>query len=290
MKKLGLLTAVAALALFAFSTPAMALPTLQQYEPTKMKFTNYERWALEGGAKGDQSDSDSANWTYSAGDKNRNGILDAGDVIEGVLNVTTITDIPEVDTTWVDGAGGDELTGTFQFTVTAGSMLDAGGISFGLGGAGDHFRLFYDTVDDYDPTQADAWARASGGMLYAEVLGADLIEAGAKDLTPGNTQTQWWFDLTTNNTGYNIIPQLWPEMANGPGTGPHLTPTGWHPAGHTSEIYLEGSLYGSTLANWDWRSEDPAYLYAVPEPSTIILLGSGLLGAGIYSWRRKKKS
>ncbi|VAV84927.1 hypothetical protein MNBD_DELTA01-855 [hydrothermal vent metagenome] len=281
MKKFGLLTAVFTLAMMIslsmVVSSANALPTLPQYEPTKMKFTNYERWLLD--ANGN-----------NIGDVNQNSILDAGDIIEGIVNVTTITDIPEVGTTWTDAPGGDELTGTFQFTVTAGSMLNTSGISFGFTSAGDHFKVYYDSVDDWDPTASDAWARAAGGDLYMEVLGADLMEGSARDILPGQTQTTWWFDLTTNNTGYDIIPQLWPETASGPGSGGHLAPDGWHPNGHTSQVYLEGSLYNSTIPDWDWRSEDPAYLYAVPEPSTIILLGSGLLGAGIFSWRRKKKS
>lgn len=249
---------------------AHAFPTLIQDEPTKFKLTNFERW-ITGGNVND------TNW------------LDQGDVIEGIFNITTISDITDSNTTWSDTAGGDELTGHFQFTITGGSMNPALGavISFGLG-PNDFIRAYYATTDNWDPKQTDAVARATDGGLYFEVLGSDLIEGIARDVMPGVTQTNWWYNLTTNNTGYTMVPQLWPEVLGG---GPfiHPVPGGMHLTGHTSQMYLEGSIYNYGLYGWDFRSEDPGYVFPTPEPATMLLFGSGLVGITGFARRRITK-
>lgn len=245
---------------------AYAVPTLPTYEPAKLKFNNFEKWT----------------------DVNGSGWVDAGDIITGIFDVTTISNVTGSNITWQPVP--DELTGYFRLTVAYGSMDPALGAqaAFTLGPT-DVIASFYDTTRDWDPTAPDAIARATDGDLYFAILGADLIEGLSTDFMPGQTQMNWWADLTANGTGYTFLSQLWPEVL-GIGAFPHPVPFPpyFHPGGHTSELYLEGSLYTYGLYGWDFRSEDPAYVWAIPEPGTILLLGAGLIGLGVLRRRMRK--
>jgi hypothetical protein len=91
-------------------------------------------------------------------------------------------------------------------------------------------------------------------------------------------------NLTTNNTGYTIVPELWKETSGVVGNY----------GSHVSDLYYESQLSfvapGSNADGvWQFKSEDPGYLYATPEPTTLVLFGLGLLfGAGAIKRRYVK--
>ena len=271
--------AIAALAGSLVTSVHAAPIELFNGEPTKFKFTNYENWY----------------------DMNANGIIDTGDKFEGILKISTLTN-------QFDSADKNaqlltkEVTGHFLVSVSGGMIAPGiggtGVIDFTLG-ASDFINFYVGTgaTKNYAPeagTLAAAIGTATDGVLWASILGSDYIE-GDNDTTgsfpASNSVNHNWADFTVNNTDYKFVPLLWPEYVNGLGSGLHDTSTGTHFSGHASEVYFETKLSFNNNPNagyFMFKSEDPGYLYAIPEPFTVGLLGLGLVGMGALRRRQER--
>jgi len=252
-------------------------------EVTKIKFTNYEV-VLQGTNEG-----------------NNSSLIDAGDKIFGIFNVTSICNLSSSDCASKSAQlGTTELTGTFQLSVVGTGTLPAfvsntGHLDFAFVDPTDHITAYYDdktagVTNPFDPTTiASGLATAGDGTLWANFDSTGFYE-GINDTvgSPINfsANRNWMnFAIGGNQTGYAIQQLLYSTAANE--LPPDHTYGGVAHTDHLVDVYFASRLFFNTSNQWTYRSEDPLYLQAVvPEPTTVALLGLGLLGMG-FARRRK---
>jgi hypothetical protein len=218
-------------------------------------------------------------------DLNSNGIADAGDFFDGIVQFQSIKNA----TGTIDLSGQlatQELTGNFRFSVIGGSSI-SGHIEFGLLPT-DFFRLFVGTgaTKNYDPTAPDAVARATDGVPWLSILPGGFFES-VNDRPPGGaTLNRAWMSVATNATGYGLVAVPFPTLL---GEDPSHTYLGASHGDHAVQMYFENSVSGSsTVPGFTFSIFGPIFLDAVPEPSSLTLAGLGgltLLGHGW--WRRR---
>ncbi|MDD5153227.1 MAG: PEP-CTERM sorting domain-containing protein [Desulfovibrionales bacterium] len=244
----------------------------------------------------------------------------------GIFKVTSIIDRLATTTTWSDGGGGYQITGIFYnididdvdpkgagFTINSTNRIIQPQLDLYIQKAGEPgYTSFSPTggpaartgLNTY-PTVTDGTllvsARFMPGILpvafvapYADVAPFDPLDtvinldidgltspftgdgAGYLDVIPGSGAWASYMDtdsfklfLDSNNDGVPDMPV-------------------------SRDMFFEFDIRphpDTGLPNWEWiaNSEDPVIGYAVPEPCTLLLLGTGLIGLGRYGRKKLTK-
>ncbi len=280
MRKWMMVT-IASFILVMWGTFLYAYPTLVQGVDNDAYFNNYENWV----------------------DVDQSGSISAGDYFYGILSVQNIN--VGGTTVWYQGAN-DQFSGYFLIEVASVTDPDNDPTT---ADSTITFKPYSGTTDPYgilDPTAGEVMALYTDTTTPFEYNGITVADDIAKA-----TDGTLWATLTTNG-GYWYTPNAPlkpPGGGNKVGTSfaglyfvqDNTGEPGWKLINDPLEgivnanvqVYFQSEIedYGPNGINgtWQFGSNDPATMHPLPEPTTLLLLGTGLIGLAGIGRKKKKK-
>ncbi|MFZ5426147.1 MAG: PEP-CTERM sorting domain-containing protein [Thermodesulfobacteriota bacterium] len=281
MRRSTICNVLALLAILLWSSSAMAITLAPGFNT--IEFVNWENRIKDGVNVG------------------TDGPIEVGDIFYGIARVQTIAGTTPPDPFNSTSAPVHNLTAYFYTEVA--SLAPASDpnnliINFGVPGASDPngiisdpelasgvvFKLFEDFATNISfATEATSIATATDGALWMSLTldgGYWWSEAlgDPTGLTPGTFVGTSWFGL---NTFFSSVGPL--NFVNDPLEDLYDISVQLYAQ---STIETNARVDGSVPA-WSFTSDDPAVV-ATPEPATMLIMGSGLLG--MFAARRRKKN
>jgi hypothetical protein len=280
----------------------MAAPITLPVSPLFIQYTNNEQFSISNSIHSTDASTGAVtsegNW----------GILQISNIARGTAQAPTGSDIQGGGTNvFTDGGpGGPQITGIF-YGVQNNAVSPTGGIS----GTGGFIDLYWrdtgtantgaDLAAGFDPTRRLNQKTYTG---YAEPTNPNFIFLAQLVFGPG----------CDSNPGHNICTGVVPGTGDGIAKSyqsVNLAAGGaWanqldsnfftldangNPLVPAQDVRTDSGFTQNGAAKWNGSgdiiglaSSDPVRLAATPEPATLILLGSGMVGIG-YLRRRKQK-